>query len=180
MSEARRFCRFRNDGDPARGTIPLPNDGFCLSAFVLLHPDGDPDRVLAGRVRATGDWERVGGIDASRLRRIGADWMLPASHLLLFESPSEAARRISVEQLGGELRGLTGPLVVSDAYSREDGSSLDPHWDFHFIFEGSVRSVPSPPDGLWDRLEFVEAGSPPASGFARGHADIVEFARRPR
>ncbi|HZY70661.1 MAG TPA: NUDIX hydrolase [Thermoplasmata archaeon] len=180
MPEARRFCRFRSDADAGRGTIPLPNDGFCLSAFVLVRPVSDPTKVLVGQVGRSGDWGRVGGIDPARLERIGADWMLPASHLLLFESPDEAARRIAREQLGGEVPGMMGPLVVSDPYRREGGASLDPHWDIHFIYEGTLPAAPRAPEGLWDRLAFIDPGRAPPPAFARGHGDILEFARAAR
>jgi hypothetical protein len=175
---ARRFCRFRTGAPPNDpGLQSLPNDGMCLSAFLLVrrHP-GDP-KVLMGRAGAGADWGRIGAIDAARMQRVKDAWMLPSSHLLMFESPEGAARRIASEQLDLPTMPLDGPHVVSEAYDR--GAGLDPHWDLHFLFEGAWPSGRSLVATAWDRLEFLDLEDDPRPPIARGHEDIVRFTARP-
>ena len=169
----RRFSRLRDDsGDPASYS-PLPDDGMCLSAYLLLSPEGDPSRVLLGRPDPSGPWAAIGAMGRRRVEAIDA-WMLPSCHLMLFEGPREAAGRIAREQLGLERVALHGPEVFSEAYHR-GGARRDPHWDLQFLFRGTLG--PTPPSApAWTELAFIDARALPETAFARGQGDILRLA----
>lgn len=177
VDSGRRFCRFRTDGAPGEFSA-LPEDGMCLSAFVLLHPEGSPEPVLLGRVAPDPAWSGAGALTPDRVERLRAGWMLPSSHLLLFEGPEAAARRILREQLGLEGIPLSDPRVASEAYAR-DGRDGDPHWDLHFLFEGTWPAGRPPRHPLWTDLRFLEIPRIRRGEIARGHADILALAGRP-
>ena len=112
-------------------------------------------------------------LEESHLRSIGRRWILPASHLREFESPTEAAARILEQQLGVAELALQGPQVFSEAYP----SAIDPgsgtHWDLQFIFRGEW-----PPDrplqsDAWRELAFHDPRDLTRADIARGHADIL-------
>ena len=175
MPAERRFCRFRANPTSSGGYEPLPTDGMCLSTFLLLSAPGHPREVLVGRVAPSPKWRRIGALGIDRIKRFQDGWMLPSSHLMLFESPSDAARRIAEEQLGVKELELSGPLVVSDPYARDQAAGADPHWDLHFIFRAALRGgIPAPRD-LWTELRFVDARVAPAEGFVRAHGDIIRM-----
>ena len=134
-SPPRRFCRFRSDAAPGSDLYsPLPADGLCLSVFVLLREPARPSTVLAGKIDPTADWAWSGALPRARAEAASAGWMLPSSHLLLFEDPEVAGRRILAEQLGLTDARLAPVRVVSESYGRAEKG--DPHWDLHFLAEG--------------------------------------------
>jgi hypothetical protein len=100
--------------------------------------------------------------------------MLPSSHLLEYEDPAGAARRIATEQLERADLAISEPHVVSDAYGRPDAEGR--HWDLDFLFRARW------PEGVplaarpWKRLELVDPRTVVADGFARSHDDILRFA----
>jgi len=171
---SRRFARF-NVPDPGGDYQALPDDGMCLSAFLVLRPSGHGGQVLLGRIDPAAPWAEVGGLSAERVARIGDRWMLPSSQLLVFESPAEAARRIVREQLGTSLHDLRGPAVFSEAYPRGTAGRVDPHWDLHFVFEGHWPEMTFPRSRMFRALEFVDIARTPRSEIARAQADILEL-----
>ncbi|HZY92732.1 MAG TPA: hypothetical protein VFG07_08205 [Thermoplasmata archaeon] len=174
-----RFCRFRSDAPAgSRAYSQLPDDGFCISVFLLLRSSTDAVDVLAGRIDPARDWERIGGLPAERAKSAAAGWMLPSRHLQLFEGPEEAARTILREQLELDPLALRGPRVISETYDRE-ASSHDPHWDLHLLFEGTWPSGRPLRASPWDHLEFVDLRRTPPTAFVRGHGDILAFAGTP-
>jgi hypothetical protein len=169
----RRFARLRRGAGPDHpGTLDLPNDGMCLSTFLVVQPEGQAGRVLMGRLDPTADWATIGGLDPARLGQIARRWMLPSSQLLFFESPTESAARIAKEQLGLALPGLTGPRTFSEAYARP-GAAGDPHWDLHFVFEGRWPSPRFPRAKPFAELEFVDVARTPRAEIARSQADVL-------
>ncbi len=102
--------------------------------------------------------------------------MLPASHLIVKESPQAAAQRIAREQL--ELPGLAlgEPRVVSEVYAPRRFPENPAHWDLEFVFRGEldVGSLPHP--AAWTELRFVDLDTTPKSAIARSHEDIIESA----
>jgi hypothetical protein len=173
---ARRYARLRA-GDPSAhpGAVAVPDDGMCLSAFLVVRPADRPGDVLLGHLDPAADWARIGGIDPSRLAQIGERWMLPSSQLLLFESPATAAERIATEQLGTNLPGLEGPRIFSEAYRRPGGTAADPHWDLQFVFEASWPSRTFPTSPAFRELAFVEIARTPRASIARSQADVLEL-----
>jgi hypothetical protein len=179
VSEPRRFARFRREVLEGRAhTFPLPDDGLCLSAFLILHPRGRPHEALLGKMDPTGPWAEVAALDAERVAAFQDGWVLPASQLLFFEDPTTAARRIGTEQLGLSSFEVGTPQVFSDSYMRGGKGTPDPHWDFHFVFraEWPGGEVEAARGRLWKELKFVDWKRTPAVAFARGHADILALA----
>ncbi len=173
---ARRFARLSPGFAPVGpGHSVVPSDGMCLSAFLILTAPDDPKRALVGHIAPGPEWEELGGLDPARAARVGERWMLPATQLLLFESPSEAAHRVGRELLGLELTGLSGPQVFSETYRRPDSTAEDLHWDLHFLFTGPGPRRP-PTHRLWRELSYVPVGATRRGEFARGHGDVLELA----
>jgi ADP-ribose pyrophosphatase YjhB (NUDIX family) len=175
----RRFARLTRGPAPlSHGQALVPSDGMCLNAFLVLTDPADPKRVLLGRIAPDPRWEELGGLDPGRVARIGAGWMLPASQLLLFEAPGDAARRLARELLDLDLRISTPPQVFSDPYRRASSESDDPHWDLHFVYVSAGPARP-PTHPLWRELRYVDVGNTPRAEFARGHGDVLELAGLP-
>ena len=178
MTEPRRFARFGSP--PAPGVAALPDDGMCLSVFLVVRAPDRPHDVLLGRIDPNGPWEQAAAIDGSRARRIGERWVLPASQLLLFEPVEAAARRISSEMLGRSDLVLGPPQLFSEAYRRE-GAAVDPHWDLQFVYVADwPGGAPERYRGrLWKELAFVDVRTVPSAGFGRGHGDVLALVGLP-
>ena len=171
----RRFARLSRGVPTPDGTAAVPDDGMCLSVFLVLRSPEDSGRVMLGRVDPSAPWGEVGGLDPARLARVGRGWMLPSRQLLLFEGPREAARAIANEQLDSELPPVSGPAIFSETYRRPGSASADPHWDLHFVFDGSwPRSTP-PTSRMWEQLAFVDVAATARSEIARGQGDVLEL-----
>ena len=178
---ARRFARFR----PTERTIQgrrfwtVPEGGLCLSTFIVVRPVQAPTRVLLGRPDPLARWEQMATLESAHLQSIGDRWILPASHLLEYESPADSAERIQREQLGVPPFPLQGPQVFSEAYP----SAIDPesgkHWDIHFVFRGEWAFDHFPQSGSWRELRFMDRSTLTRADIARGHADILELAGLP-
>ncbi len=176
MSTDRRFCRFNKLGDVPFGMPEVPEGGLCLSAFLVLSERGRPDHVLLGHLDPAAPWDHIGALDASRTKAHSQGWMLPSSHLIVHESPDEAARRIAAEQL--ERRDLTfaEPRVVSEVYTPRRFPGLARHWDLEFIFRGEWPGGTAPRAAAWTDLRFVDLATTPKSAIARSHEDVLESA----
>ena len=177
MAEERRFARF-NRGADAQSIHEIPSGGFCLSAFLVVSPDGEPSRVLLGRIDPKADWGSIGGLDAARVEAHRHGWMLPSSQLLYGEGPDAAARRILHEQLRDLPVRLGEPRVYSEVYVPRRFPDAKDHWDLMFVYLGLTRAPPTPPLAPWERLEFVDVGRAKASEFSRSHEDVLALAGR--
>ena len=172
----RRFARLRRAPvDPASGASELPDNGFCLSVFLVIEPADRSGSVLMGRIDPTADWWEIGAMTRTLLQRTGERWMLPSSQLLLFESPAEAAHRVLAEQLGSPRVDLENPLVFSDPSERPGSSGRDPHWDFHFVYRGRWKSPTAPRAPAWKQLEFVDVSRTRRAEIARDQGDVLEL-----
>jgi ADP-ribose pyrophosphatase YjhB (NUDIX family) len=166
----RKFAYFAK-GFPSFCMDSIPPDGFCISAFLLLWKD-EPSNILMGKVNpAFEGWADIGAMNQERLNRIVGRWILPASHLLLYERPQDAASRIMKEQLGIESVSLPDPIVFSETYPIER-YGWTKHWDMDFIFKERFDSDISPNDS-WSELRFVDVSQVQTAEFARGHQDIL-------
>ena len=96
--------------------------------------------------------------------------MLPSSHLVLLESPQEAAARILREQLSIPDQKLEGPLAFSEVYGPRN------HWDFLFVFTGERDEVPG--SDAWSERRFVDLDAAKKEDFARSHEDVLALAGR--
>jgi len=178
MAKERRFCRF---APPAPGyarnavyTTEIPEGGLCLSSFLLLVDNRG--RVLMGHLNPKAPWDHIGALDAERARVHSKGWMLPSSHLMLFESPQEAARRILHEQLGMERVELSNPTVVAEVGTPRRFPSLSKHWDFEFIFRTKAPSRTLPRNEAWRELRYIDTLQTPRQEIARSHDEVLERA----
>ena len=138
----------------------------------MLRPLDTPTKVLLGRPDPQAPWEQIATLEDAHLRSIGNRWILPASHLLEFESPTDSAERILRQQLGTTDLPLQGPEVFSEAYP----SAIDPdsgtHWDLHFVFRGDWPREQMPRSAAWRELAFIAPSSLTRADIARGPSDI--------
>ncbi len=172
----RRFTRLAPGAPPVgSGRFPVPEDGMCLSTFLILHPPQRPREVLLGRLDPAAPWDSVGGLDPSRIQRWGGLWLLPACQWLFFEEPRASAERIAREMLESPLPPVEGPTVYSDTTQRRTEPGADPHWDIHFLYEGTWPSPEPPRARMWKELRFLDPARVPRSELGRNHGDIVDL-----
>ena len=172
----RRFSRFAAGRLVSDGYWPLPEDGLCLSSFLVLSPTGRHQEVLVGRIDPGGPWNQIGAMDPERVRRNSEGWMLPSCHLRYFESPDRAARRILEEQLGLDSVPLDRPLVISEVYRPKRHPERGLHWDLEFLYRGTLPTVSPPRHPAWRELRFVDPSATPRESFTRSHDEVLELA----
>lgn len=153
----------------------VPENGMCLSVFLVLRPQGEDRRVLFGRLDPSARWDEIGALGRARVASISERWMLPASHLLLFESPEEAGRRVAREQLGLELTTFEGSSVHSEAYRRPGVTTGDPHWDLHFVYRARWPKSGPPRAPAFRELAFLDLDRLSREEIARGHGDVLDL-----
>ena len=177
MTTDRRFARFnaRNTAGPLT-TREVPEGGMCLSAFVALTESGSLNRVLLGHLDSGANWDHIGGLDPERVGAHSKGWMIPSCHLILQESPQDAARRILGEQLGLKNVALSEPKVVSEVYTPKRFPDLPSHWDLEFIFRGDLPRGTLPRATAWKELSFIDVSRTRKSEMARSHEDVLESA----
>jgi ADP-ribose pyrophosphatase YjhB (NUDIX family) len=184
MATSRKFCRFvKPSEDPARfesqraipSTFEMPGSGMCISAFLLACREGVSDEVLLGRLNPAAPWDEIGALGGSLLERASKGWMIPSSHLMLLESPGDAARRVLREQLGfGTIR-AGGPEVFSDVYDHPIAGPN--HWDVCYVFRVSVPAGFEPSrHAAWREIKFARTSQMEREELVRSHSDILEFA----
>lgn len=122
----------------ARGEPPT---SLCLRCFLVSEGE---EGLLVGRVKRAAEWqdlEIAHGFDA--LLESG-QWVLPASHLLVGETPAAAARRIATQQLGATSHALKEASAFSHI-SEQPGHASPPRWNLCFVFEAQVQLAGTPP-----------------------------------
>lgn len=156
-------------------TTHFPEGGLCLSSFLIL-TEGDSQRVLMGHLNPGARWDEIGALDAERARVHSRGWMLPSSHLMVFESPQEAALRILREQLGIQQLELSEPKVVSEVGTPKRFPTLKWHWDLEFISRGRMAGGSAPKHDAWSELQFVDLSRTGRQEIARSHDEVLESA----
>ncbi len=182
MTTDRRFCRFNNRESISLGRVDssevvtreIPEGGLCLSSFVVITEESNPRRVLLGHLNPNARWDHIGALDEARVKAHSGGWMIPSSHLMIHESPQEAASRILREQLNLEGLPLSEPRVVSEVSTPRRFPNLPAHWDLEFIFLGHTDRLPQ--SDAWTELRFIDLAKTPKSEIARSHEDILESA----
>ena len=176
MVTDRKFCRFNKQAETMSFGMPEPPaGGLCLSAFLVITDEWNPNSVLMGHLNTKAPWDHIGALDPSRVEVHSKGWMLPSSHLLLYEPPHEAAKRILREQLEIDLA-LSGPHVVSETYTPKRFPNLPRHWDMEFIFKGKMSKEDIPRPSAWSELTFVNLDTAKTTEIARSHEDILQAA----
>jgi hypothetical protein len=175
MTTQRRFCRFTRtaEGHPFGLRWEEPG-GLCLSTFLILSETGRPGSVLLGRLNPDAPWDHLEGLDRERIEAHRGGWLLPASHLLLRESPDESALRILDEMLGGVRPTLEAARVVSEVYTPRRFPETHNHWDISFLYRGTLRALSPSVPTAWNELRFVDVKSARRSDFARSHEEVLD------
>lgn len=181
MTTDRRFCRFyrRPHGKTGFGMNEVPEDGICLSSFVILTPENARSSVLLGKLNPEAPWDHIGALDPERVKAWQEGWMLPSSHLIYLEGPQEAATRIQKEQLKIGPVPLMGPIVVSEVYTPQRHPESKQHWDLQFIFTGTLQSDRPPESSAWRALRFIDTQDLKRTDLVRAQADILGYAGLP-
>jgi ADP-ribose pyrophosphatase YjhB (NUDIX family) len=172
VTTSRQFCRFTR-GNAPHSIHEIPEHGFCLSTFLILYPRGRPDRVLVGRMDPSAPWDRLGGLGPDRVEAHRHGWLLPASQLILGESPDESAHRILREMLTGLQVELRPPLVDSEVYAARRFPEATQHWDLRFVYRGEAPDETLPARGPWTELRWLDLRTARAENFARSHEDVL-------
>jgi len=167
MATERLFLRVSSKPGPLR-LSEIPEGGFCLSAFLVISNSRNPKEVLLGHLNPDAPWDHIGALDPPRVEMNKNGWLLPACHLIVGESPQEAAKRILKEQLELSEQKLEEPMVFSEVYGEHS------HWDLEFVFLGKRESVKKTP--AWRELRFVDTSKLRKEDFARLHEDILTSA----
>jgi len=169
----KRWARLGRD-NPSRLIHPVET-GLCLSAFLVAKHGNS---ILVGRPHVHDAWPEKGAYPKWQALELEKEetWLLPATHLLMEESPDHAARRIAHQWVG--LRGNPRFVMVQ--------SHLRPlrlwnlklkgnHWDICFVYElhpkGPIHHKP-----WWSEIRFVSPSEILKIKFGRGHRDILEEA----
>ncbi|MDG6998744.1 MAG: NUDIX domain-containing protein [Nitrososphaerota archaeon] len=182
MTTERKFCRFSSTAavasgrvdDPPFGMKSPPDGGMCLSAFLVISEEENPNAILMGHLNESAAWDHIGALDESRVRAHSKGWMLPSSHLIVHESPQEAARRILKEQLNLPTLEVSEPKVVSEVYRPKRFQDLPDHWDIEFIFFGNLPQEKLRKPFAWADLKFVDIPNTKREEIARSHDEILE------
>ncbi len=167
MATERKFAGFGSKGSPPFRMSEIPPGGFCISSFILL--TNSEGKVLMGKLNPDYGWDHIGALDEWRKQRHSTGWMLPSCHLIMGESPRQAAERIVEEQLGLTGKDLSGPEVYSETYTAGPERQGE-HWDLEFVFRGKHDAQVSHP--AWKVLAYVDPDAPEET-FTRNHQDIL-------
>jgi len=175
-----RYARF---GPALRSMyIHVPPGGVCLSAFLVVRDRRG--RILFGRPRIHRAWSEQGCLPSWRVREIqkNVEWILPASHLLMGESPDDAAKRIARIWVG---RPDARPrLAVIDSSSFPTGppsragkkKRRDFHWTLGFVYRLRVDRLPTMPR-TWEELKFFSPAEIRNLTIGRMHGDLLPLVK---
>lgn len=178
---SRRFARYRpTEGEVAgRHMWAAPPAGLCLSVFVLVGDPKNPNLVVLGRPAPAAPWQQIGNLEPAHLESLQDRWLLPACHLVEFESPRSAAERVVREQLGLEHLELRGPEVFSETYPSRIDPESGHHWDLHFLFRGDWPRDHDLHSSAFKELRLIDTRLVGVPNLGRGHGDILMLAGYP-
>jgi len=154
----------------------VPEGGLCLSAFLIITNTENVNSAVMGHLNPNAPWDHLGALDKTRKDLHSTGWMLPSSHLIVYESPNEAAARILREQLNLQNVKLNGPQVVSETYVPKRFPNLAKHWDIEFIYKAHIQAKELPKSSAWTELKIIDLAVTKRSEIARSHEDVLESA----
>ena len=171
VSVTKRWARF---GKRNPSMLAHTHDaGVCLSVFLVARRG---DNVLIGRPHGSDAWPEKGGYPkdlAVKLEREGA-WLMPATHLLIEESPDHAAQRIARQWAG--LQGRPRFVMVQShtrPHSLWNKRAKGKHWDICFVYELDARRAPIIRP-WWSEMRFVPFSQVRRMKMGRGHKDVLK------
>ena len=106
------------------------------------------------------------------------EWVLPASHFLMDESPDHAARRVASDWAGlprarPTLIAVTSELMPTGRVSSHGGRRFARnHWALCFLYELSTGRTPARRPG-WSELRYLRLAEIRKTPIGRGHRDLV-------
>lgn len=170
MADNRVFADFYDGALPFQMSR-IPEGGMCLSVFLVIWK-GSRRNVLLGHIDTGADWQNIGALGGEYAEKVKKGWMLPSSHLVLYESPQEAVARVLKEQLSLDWTDIMPePLrVYSEVYTRYR------HWDIEFVQAAELVSGRLFGNSAWSALEFRDQDQLEDKSFARNHQDILKEA----
>jgi ADP-ribose pyrophosphatase YjhB (NUDIX family) len=151
----------------------VPEAGVCISAFIIARRGPS---ILLGRPNAIEAWAEKGGFPTWRARNFQNEqaWFLPATHLLMEESPDQAAKRIAHAWTG--LKGKPHFLMFQSHTRPSAESKTAKHWDLCFVYELNVRTLPKLKP-WWSEMRFAKPSEIRRMNLGRGHKDILKEAK---
>lgn len=167
------MSRWARLGTRKRGWTSRASDaGVCISAFIVARRN---KMILLGRPRNIEAWPREGRFPRSRIARVVRDeaWILPATHLLIDESPNHAAKRIVLEWLG--VRNLP-KFVMVQSFVRPSKMKGRNHWDLCFVYELQLSPLPRLKP-CWSEIGFFSPSEIKRNMLGRSHFDVLREAR---
>ncbi len=157
--------------------IHVPKAGLCLSAFVVIR---EGNSILLGRPHAHNAWPEKGGFPkrhAAEIEREGS-WLLPATHLLMEETPDRAAKRVANQWAG--VAGVPRFVMVqshlrpsTNRKSELKSRSRLNHWDICFVYELKAKVKPKL-HPWWAEVRFFTPSEIHRIILSRGHKDILK------
>ncbi len=171
MTTDRKFAGFQRGDAPPFRMNEIPEGGMCLSSFVLL--SNSEGKILMGKLDPAYDWDHIGAMDEYRKQRHSGGWIIPSCHLLMNESPVEAAERVVREQLGIGKVELGNGEIYSEVYGGSPDKPSTMHWDLEFVYRGHYDKPVT--HRAWKELAYVDPNAPEEQ-FARSHQDILRNA----
>jgi hypothetical protein len=162
--------------------IHVPKAGLCLSTFLVI--TNSSNNILLGRPKEHEAWPKAGGLPKFHSRQLEkeGEFILPATHLLMEESPDHAARRIARKWVGysdakPSFREVQSHLRPSDLWKAElgDKHGLN-HWDICFVYSMQAKELPSKINPWWSEMRFVPSSQISTLNIGRGHKDVLKRA----
>ncbi len=162
--------------------IHVPKAGLCLSAFVVVIDYNN--KILLGQPKEHEAWPIAGGLPKFHSKQLEKEgvFILPATHLLMEESPDHAARRITRKWVGytdaepsfREVQSHLRPSALWKSYLGEK-RGLN-HWDICFVYSMQARELPSKIKPWWSEMRFVPSSQISKLNIGRGHKDVLKEA----
>lgn len=154
-----KFARFGHHGPDEWS----PKGGACISSFVVVVRN---ESILLGKVGDEKTWTERWSLPIWKPEPWRGKWVIPGSHLLYGEHPTEAAHRVMREQLNIQEYELNFVNLLSYESGR--------HWDLCFMYKGSVEDeIATPP--WFSNLEFLRLKEVKLEELGRNHGDLLDY-----
>lgn len=179
MTTDRKFAAFSKQSRDGLGITDIPEDGFCISVFLIVRDADNPRRVLMGHLDPGAPWDHIGALTKDRVQAHSKGWMIPSSHLIYGESPADAVARVAREQLDLEIPPRSRDLgfrVYSEVYSPRRFPERKAHWDLELVYEVALKPdlvLTNKPPAAWSSLSFIDLDHYDKNEIARSHEDIL-------
>jgi hypothetical protein len=159
----------------------IPKAGLCLSAFVII--TNRENEILVGLPRDHKAWPEAGGFPRRHARNLEkrGELLLPATHLLMEESPERAAVRIAQRWTGypnakPSFVMAQSHLRPSKLWNKGKKNTRLNHWDICFVYSMRVDQLPRKIRPWWTEMRFENPKKIQRTNLGRGHKDVLREA----